>query len=258
MECSHPSSSFRRALAASLLLGVVLFTSGPARAASITVFWDREDFGYGAGYGVRQTTAQAASSAGIPTVQVSSLDPWNSTLLPIDRMLDDASLNPAFPTGSTPATITSSWTATNDGAGANQNLYLVFERPITNDQFYVNGQQQLVTYDPADVGLLLSNDGNGPAIDWVILQVPVDASTNVYYPAVSLGPLANGAAATYPLFYTLQNPQVFTENFNYKLGIPEWGLAFLSTAAPIPEPTSGVLFLVGLLGIAGCGRRKQP
>ena len=87
----------------------------------------------------------------------------------------------------------------------------------------------------------------------MILQVDVN-SIPVYYPAVSLGNLANGANAAFPLFYVLDNPQVFSESFNFELGMPKWTLSFV--AVPIPEPASGLLVLVGLLGIAG-GRRKR-
>jgi hypothetical protein len=254
-------SRFGTTLVVVMLLGSTI-ASAPARAASFTVFWDAAAFGpYPSGYGVSQTTAQSANSAGIPIVSFSGLVGWNPNTLPINRTLDISTLTPPFPIGSTPATITANWSATNNtglnnGTGPTQNLYLVFERPVTNDQFFVNGQQQLVTYNPADVGLTLTNDGSGSGVDWVILQVPVANNNAVYYPAVSLGPLANGAATAFPLFYTLNNPQVFTENFNYALGMPKWSLDFVTNPAPIPEPSSGLLMLVGLLGIAG-GRRKQ-
>jgi hypothetical protein len=253
-----PLSRFGTTIAAAALLGSAL-ASAPAHAASYTVFWDRADFGYGAGYGVSAATAQSANSAGIPTVRVASLLPQPSTLV-VDHTLDPTTLNPPYPVGSGPATITSNWSATN-GTGINapgappQTLYLVYERPITNT-IDVNGQPQAVTYAASDVGLTLSNDGNGSGVDWVILQVPVANNGSVYYPAVSLGTLANGAAAAFPLFYTLNNPQVFRENFNYELGMPKWSLDFVSIPAPIPEPSSGLLMLIGLLGIAG-GRRKH-
>jgi hypothetical protein len=251
---------FSSPFAAAVLLGSAL-ASAPAHAASFTVFWDREAFGgFTSGYGVTQTTAQNASSAGIPIVNVSSVSAKPSTLV-VQNTLDESTLTPPFPIGAGPATITSNWSATNNtginSGGTPQNLYLVFERPGTNT-IDLNGQPQSVTYNPADVGLTLGNDGNGLGVDWVILQVPVAGGNSVYYPAVSLGTLPNGALPlNFQLFYTLNNPQVFTENFNYLLGMPLWSLDFASITAPIPEPSSGVLMLVGLLGIARCRRQRS-
>ncbi len=254
-------SRLRSALAASALLALLHLAPAPASAVSFTVFYDRANFGFGAGYGVSQTTAQSANGAGIPIVQFSGLEQWDPDTLPVNHDLDESTLVLPTPVGSAPATVTSNWSATNQtgvNSGAQtQTLYLVYQRPITN-AILLDGQSQNVTYDPADVGLTLRFGEGG--LDWVILQVssnPFDpGSIPVYYPAVSLGTLANGATAAYPLFYTLDNPQVFQENFNYELGMPKWTLSFTS-AAPIPEPSSGLLMLVGLLGIARARRKHS-
>ena len=242
-------------LAAAVLLGAA-FAPAPARAASITVFWDRADFGFGAGYGVSVDTKDDAQNAGIPILPVTSLIGKPAPIV-IGQTLDESTLNPPYPVGAGPATITSDWTATNTGysdGSTTLNRYLVFERPITNT-IDVNGQPQDVAYAPADVGLTLSNDGSGSGVDWVILALPVAGGNTLYYPAVSLGTLLVGSSSVdFPLLYTLHNPQVFQENFNYELGMPKWSLDFASI--PIPEPSSGVLMIVGLLTIAG-GRRKH-
>lgn len=244
-----------RAISRLLVLAVCL-TAAPASAASFTVFWDRAAFSsFAAGFGVSPTTAQAAQLAGIPIVQAPGLTPWNpETLVVVNDEVESSLVLPA-PLGSAPATIASNWTALNEtglNEGVlNQNLYLVYKRPITNDE-----QSPAVTYDPADVGLTLSSGTGG--LDWVILQVPSNpfdpGSIPVYYPAVSLGILADGATAAYPVFYTLDNPQVFSRATNFELGMPKWSLSFL--AVPIPEPSTGLLLFAGLLGIAA-GRRSQ-
>jgi hypothetical protein len=248
----------RTPVAVAALLGSAL-VSAPAHAASFTVFWDREAFGgFPSGYGLTETTALNANSAGIPILSIAaaSLQALPSSV-PVNHVLDESTLSPPFPIGAGPATITSNWSATNNtgtnAGGTPQTLYVVYERPITNDE-----HSPPVTYNPADVGITLTNDGNGSGVDWVIFQIPVAGGNSVYYPAVSLGTLADGATAAFPLFYTLNNPQVFTvpQSFNYELGMPKWSLDFVSITAPIPEPSSGVLMLVGLLGIAG-GRRKR-
>jgi len=241
----------RSTLAAGALLA--LLGLAPAHAVTSTVYWDRADFGYGAGYGVSQTTALAS---GIPIVQAPSLLPKPDSLV-VDPDLTESSL--VLPSSSTkPATITSDWSATNNTGITNQNLYLVYVRPVTNT-ITLDGQQHTYTYDADDVGLRLSSGEGG--LDWVILQVPsnpVDPnSIPVYYPAVSLGTLGNGGSENYPLYYSLFNPQVFNGTTHDVLGLPKWTLAFYSTAAPIPEPSSGLLMFIGLLGIARTRRKHS-
>ena len=243
------ASGGRSTLAASVLL--VLLGVAPAIAASFTVFWDRTDFGFGPGYGVSPTTAANASAAGIPVVSLASLQPLPDSL-PVSHTLDDSSLV-LPPSG--PATITSDWSGTNNTGITDQTLYIVYVRPVT-DTIVLSGQQHTVAYDPADVGLTLNaSDG------WVLLQVPSDPvvpnSIPVYYPAVSLGTLANGGVADYQLFYTLKNPQVFQGTSNDELGMPKWSLAFSSNSAPIPEPSSGLLMFIGLVGIARARRKRS-
>jgi len=217
----------------------VCVVAAPAGAAPFTAFWDRAAFGsLPAGYGVSETTANNARVAGLPFVQ------------PPGQPLSDApdiqhALDPSSLLIGGPATITSNWSVFNDTGSTLENLYAVFVRPVPAT-IILNGQSQGVTYDPSDVGLTLGSN-------WVIMQV-VGGSNTVYYPAVSLGTLANGAAAAFPLFHVLDNPQVFSESFNYELGMPKWTVTF--TAVPVPEAASGVLVLFGLLAIA-VGRRKR-
>jgi len=268
----HSIARLRIAVEAMFLFGLAV-ASAPAQAAMFTTFWDQSAALEAAYGGISQATASNAhSSAGIPIITVPGLDGLDPTALAVNHTLVNSTLVLPTPVGSAPATITSNWSATNTAPGLNngtgplQNLYLAFQQPITS-QITVNAQPQSVTYAPSDVGLTLT-----PA-NWVIFQVdvgssiPVDPSSKcpvtvasndncVYYPAVSLGTLPYGAAAGFSLLYTLKNPQeqLFTEPFNYQLGMPEWTL--LSTSAVVPEPTPGLLLLVGLLVVAG-GRRYR-
>ncbi|HKA15717.1 MAG TPA: hypothetical protein VKH41_11915 [Myxococcota bacterium] len=250
MRSLHPLHPLRSAFAAALLLGPL--GSTPAHAASFTVFWDRADFGMGAGLGVSATTAQNAGSAGIAIVPLPGLFKVPTTLV-IDHAADPSTLVVPVPIGIGPATITADWSATNNtgvnnGSDPAQNLYLVYRTPVTNDE-----HSPSVTYAPSDVGITLRSGEGG--LDWVILQVPSDpfdpGSIPVYYPAVSLGTLANGATAAFPLLYTLDDPQVFSAPFNFELGMPKWSLSFASRLVVVPEPPTGLLVLAGLLGIAG-------
>lgn len=212
-----------------LLFLALCLTAAPAAALPATVFWDRADFGFGAGLGVSQATA---NSAGVPIIQPGGLLPLSAAGSPeIGQSIASVALGD-------PANITENWSALNDTGTSLQNLYLLFVQPKPGT-ITLAGQSQSVTYETADVGLTLGSD-------WVIFQVDVN-SNPVYYPAVSLGNLANGANALFPLFYVIDNPQVFSEPFNYELGMPKWTVSFVV----IPEPASGVLVLFGLLGLVG-------
>jgi len=249
--------SARSTLAAAA--GLALFGVAPAGAASHLVYWDREDYGFGEGIGVSQATALAAQTDGIPIVSGVTLQAWDPNALPVGHDLTEASL--VLPPNGGTATVTSGWSATNnisglnDGVGANENqtLYLVYAHPTTNT-ITVNNVQHSVTYDEADVGLTLTFGAGGN--DWVILQIPIDSGSNyAYLPAVSLGSLDFNATDGFSLFYSLQNPQVFQGSSIDKLGLPKWELAFANGGAPIPEPSSGLLMFIGLLGIARARRK---
>jgi hypothetical protein len=229
----------RSVLAAGGLLGALAASSSPA-IASPTVFFDREDFGRGAGIGMTQTTASNATAAGVPILQSSGTRPVTSGPELI-QALDLSTLRIG-----TTATITSNWTLVNDTGADLQNLYLVFLKP--DPTIYLGGEATPVTYAPANVGIDLAG------ANWAILPVELN-SIPVYYPAVSLGSLANGADTSFPLHYVLNNPQVFSGSFNFELGMPKWNLAFV-TGTPIPEPSTVSLVLIGLLAIAG-GRHKR-
>jgi len=233
------STSLRSTLAAGALL--TLLGTGPASAVTTPVYYDRADFGFGDGWGVSETTAQAANAAGIPIV-TSTTESWSPALLPVDHDLSEGSFNPGDP-----ATIQSNWSATNNTGINDENLYLVFARPTPNA--FVTEHQ--------DVGLVLSSGESGRA-DWVIVQVVLDpGAIPVYYPAVSLGTLGAGAAANFKLYYSLFDLQIGQGTELDEVGLPQWNLAFFSTAAPIPEPSSGLLMLIGLLGIAQAGRKRS-
>ena len=239
----------RSILAASVLF--VLAGLAPAYAASFTVFWDAPDLGYGVGAGVTQATALSAAAAGIPIVANADFQTWTAAKIPVTHDLDESSL--AVTTGH--ATVTSNWSATNaiaglnDGSAAERTLYLIYAQPVA-DTLLLDGVQHNIAYDPSDVGLTLSYGAGGT--DWVILQVPIASSGNsLYLPAVSLGTLDyNAAPAQFSLFYSLDNPQVFQGQSIDILGLPKWNLAYFTSAAPIPEPSTALLLIIGLVAIA--------
>ena len=228
--------TFRSTLA---LGGVLALVGAPARAATIPVYWD----GAG-GYGVTQTTAQAANTAGIPIVTMPGLQTQPASLV-VNHNLSEGTFNPG-----NPATVQSDWSATNNTGITNQNLYLVFSSPTPN----------ATVTEAKDVGLVLSSGVSGRA-DWVIVQVPSNLldpnSIPVYYPAVSLGTLGSGGVADFKLYYSLFDLQISQGAELDEGALPQWNLAFFSTAAPIPEPSSGLLMFVGLLGIARARRKHS-
>jgi hypothetical protein len=215
----------------------VCLAMAPTGATASTVFWDGATIGGIPGYGVSQAMANAA---GVPIRSAVGVGLLSLAASPeiADRTIDLSSvrLGP-------PATLTANWNVINDTGTSLQDLYLVFERP-TPGTITLSGESETVTYAPDDVGLTLGSD-------WVIFRVDVN-SIPVYYPAVSLGNLANGANVAFPLPHVLDNPQVFREPLNLELGMPKWTVFFVT----VPEPASGVLVLFGLLAIAG-GRHKR-
>lgn len=231
------TSWLRSTLAAGGVLA--LLGSAPAHAVTTPVYYDRADFGFGEGWGVSEATAQAANAAGIPIV-TSTTESWSPALLPVEHNLGEGT----FDFGD-PSTIQSNWSAINNTGITDENLYLVFARPTPN---------QFVT-EHEDIGLVLSS-GEGGRADWVIVQVQLDPQAiPVYYPAVSLGTLGSGDGADFKLFYSLFDLQISQGTEIDEVGLPQWNLAFFSTAAPIPEPSSGLLMFVGLLAIARARRK---
>jgi len=227
MKRLPPIFAWSCALASCAVLG-----AAPARAVG-TVFFTSD--------GVTQATA---NQAGVPVVTPSTAQPVPG--LDKDDVLQ--SLDPSTFAAGAPATVTSNWSLRNDTGANLQNLFMIFLSP--DPVVYQDGSATSLPYAPDDIGLDLSG------ASWTIFAV-VHNSIPVYYPAVSLGNLANGATSqSFPLHYVLDNPQVFTESFNYELGMPKWNLTFITTGAPIPEPSTACLVLLGLLAIAG-GHHKR-
>ena len=230
----------KRVLLLFRLLTLALYLAAAPASALPTVYWDAANVGQGSS--VSQAAANNAQAQGIPIL---TRPPGSVTLSQADSPEIEQALNTASIAFGTPTTFTSNWTAVNDTGTGLENLYLVFLHPGPHD-IVLNGQTETVTYNPSEVGLTLG-------ANWVIFQVEVGGNP-VYYPAVSLGNLGADQNASFPLNYALNPPRLFSENFNFELGIPTWTVTFLS--APIPEPASGVLVLAGLLAIA-VGRRKR-
>jgi len=234
---AHVPDRFRAPRAVSLALALVASAS-LASAAQIGIRYDGVD-----GFGLSQSTAMTAISAGIPVVSTDLLDQADG--LTVIRAFDPASVV----TGP-PATATSHWSVENQRGDARQ-LYLVFARPLANE-IMIDDQPQQVAYAPGDVGLALQSGQGG--FDWVIFEVPVGDDL-YYYPAVSLGSLGDGqtTASPFAVNYILDNPQIFLEPQGFELGIPKWQL--LSAFVPIPEPSTALLVAAGVAALAA-GRRS--
>src|SRR5262245_48963896 len=109
----------RLTLAAAPLLALI--SAAPASAASITVFWDRTDFGFGEGYGISAAEAQAAGLAGIDILTAPAL-PTQPDSLEVGHDLSTSSLVLPPRRSSNPATVRSEWSATNNTGINDENL----------------------------------------------------------------------------------------------------------------------------------------
>jgi len=239
---AHSPSRFRSHRGIGAVLAVAaLVVAGSGRAAPITetlFFAGPDGFGVsesdalGSGLDIRSAPLEALSGFAVEQ----DLDRFSIDLLPVGQASSD-------------------WTVTNQrGEDLIGDVYLLFVRPMDNE-VDTGFNTVLVDYDPADVGLTLSSGAGGP--DWVLLEGFDPVLGNLYYPAVSLGSLLDGATSeAFEVNYVLENPEIFLNaSARFDLGLPGFqvGTAFV----PIPEPSTGLLVVGGLAALA-LGRRRRP
>ena len=236
------------ALAAACVLAPLPRRRARRARVSFTVFWDRADFGRRRGLGVSQATASSATAAGIPIVQLAGPPSLVPATLPSDLEIDPTLDRSLATVGATPATITSNWTVANDtGTTSLQNLYLVFLQPEPAIIWTARRSPSPTTRPMSG-----SRSAGGRLGD------PPGSMTETRFPCTT----PPSRWATWPTARTLHSrsstrstiPRCSARPFNFELGMPKWNLVLRPT--PIPEPSSGLLVLLGLLGIAG-GRRKR-
>jgi hypothetical protein len=242
-----PSSNFSRSFAlASLTAGSLLLAASAAFAGSIGLTFNGPTDSTGKHWGVSAASASAAQSAGItllnaPISEVSgNLDIVNQDLGSLTLTKDDLV---------TPFNVTSHWTAESEQNFASSVVWLVFTS-IDPRTFTVGGQTKDVNYDPTKVGLRADSNAG-----WVLIQTSAPSLGTLYYPAVRLGPLDLQEREVVNVPYFLQQLVTFDNNGSKILPLPKLRIAIATT--PIPEPTTALLLVAGLCGLAVRARARS-
>jgi hypothetical protein len=235
-----------RSLALSFLASGSLLLSGSAFAASIGLTFNGPTDSTGKHWGISASSASAAQAAGIPVMNApisevsGNLDIVNQDLGSVTLTKDDLV---------TPFQVTSHWTAESEQNFANSVVWLVFTS-IDPRTFTLGGQEKDVNYDPTQVGLRVDSSAG-----WVLLQTSAPSLGTIYYPAVRLGPLAFQEREVVNVPYFLQQLITFDSNGSKVLPLPKLRIAIGLT--PIPEPTTALLLVAGLCGLALRARARS-
>ena len=245
-----------RLRAASLAVAAVLALAAPASALPVDVFFDGATMAGdpSTNFGISESSAfDARDNFGIQILD--DLD----FVGPVTGVL---STNQSFsgvyspdPPTSSQNRATSSWSNTNvfgsDILGAS---YVLFTH---TDPFTVNGV--LIDYADANVGLTIDTD-----LGWVIVKAS-EAGTDYYYPAILLDRSASspesgflGAGETsdsYAVNYVVKEPLTLVEfdGAPDEYQLPEIEIGFGNV---VPEPSTALLFGLGLVGLGIGGRRR--
>ena len=228
----------------------------PEASATVLVGFDAPDSTETPSPGISEATALSAQLAGIQILDVvgdtlfqvvDDDDPASSRLL-IDATIDDFVVS--APTS--PASAVQPWTVTNNGAALSEHIALVFVAPLENE-LLVDGSPVGFAYDPADVFLDLDNGE-----DWFLVRIDSATSDETwYYPAIRIGPLAEGAPLANPfdMDLTLNDPVIRQRiNQEFVLGLPDWQVR---AVVLVPEPSTALLFALGCGALAVGGRRRS-
>ncbi|HVN39460.1 MAG TPA: PEP-CTERM sorting domain-containing protein [Myxococcota bacterium] len=231
-----PLRSFALAL---LAASAQLLSAAAAFGGTIGLTFDGPTDSTGKHWGVSASSASAAQAAGIGLLNA----PISETTGNLDIVNQDiGSLRLTQSDLVTPFDVTSRWTAESEQNFANSVVWLVFTS-IDPRTFEVNGQQKDVPYDPTKVGLRVDSSSG-----WVLLQTSAPSLGTIYYPAIRLGPLGSQDREVVNVPYFLQQLITFNSNGSTVLPLPKLRIAIALTA--IPEPTTGLLLVAGLCGLA--------
>ncbi|HXK23724.1 MAG TPA: PEP-CTERM sorting domain-containing protein [Myxococcota bacterium] len=242
-----PSSIFSRSFALALLTASSLFLSASAAlAGSIGLTFDGATDSTGKHWGVSAASASAAQSAGI-SILTAPISEVTGNLDIVNQDLGSVNLTKSDLV--TPFNVTSHWTAESEQNFANSVVWLIFTS-IDPRTFTVGGQTKDVNYDPTKVGLRVDSNAG-----WVLLQTSAPSLGTLYYPAVRLGPLAFQERDVVGVPYFLQQLVTFDNNGSKVLPLPKLRIAIALT--PIPEPTTALLLVAGLCGLAVRARARS-
>ena len=196
--------------------------------------------------GVSAGSASAAQAAGVPIVTPPVFSAAG-VLDVVDQDLDSITIDPDDLDA--PFEIDSTWTIENIfGSDLNGQLYLLFVA-VDPRTIQIGGQTEIVDHIDSQTGLVI--DG---ATGWVIVQTVDPVLGTLYYPAISLGSLSDGQQKDIVLRYVLNDLINFPDGPETIVPLPQLrlGMAFI-----VPEPATGLLVVLGLVGLAARARQRS-
>lgn len=236
----------RSLVLAALAAGSLALRPERAVAASIGVVFDGPTDSAGQHFGLSAGSASAAQAAGVGIVTPPMFNP-TGVLSIVDQDVSSRAIDPN--TLHTPFEITSRWTAESDRSLTDRIVYLVFTT-VDPRTLTVGSTTIDVSYDEEKVGLRLD-----PASGWVLLRTSAPSLGTLYYPAISLGPLAFGQQKNVDVNYYLNQLITYRSGNDTFLPLPK--LHIQVAIAPIPEPGTALLLALGLCGLAAPARARR-
>jgi hypothetical protein len=244
---------------AGLVAGIFLFSASTAAlAASMGLTFSGPADSAGKHWGVSASDAAAAQSSGIGILQAPLFNA-DGNLKVKKQELSQITLNQNDL--DTPFEVSSDWTTKAQRNLKGSEVFLVFTS-IDPRTIKIGNKQQDVNYDPTEVGLRLDSSHG-----WMLLKTTDPTLGTVYYPAIKLGPLKEGKSKGVDVNYFLEQLVAcsgksgcgtvpFDLKGSNKAVVPLPKLRIAVALAPIPEPTTGLLLAVGLIGLAV--RKRLP
>ena len=251
MSIDHSQFGARAAAAWAIALWLAVGVSVEAAASPVTLYFDGQLGWCGEGGALTQCGVSQADAlaSGIPIEEPTYVVDAEGILLVADQDVQVSSLDSLFAASGN--TATSTWQVQNvyphDLIG---DTYILF---VTTAPYPTRRGD--VTYDPSDVGLSID-----PDLGWVLIHTNAGPGMDYYFPAMSLGSLAQGElASAFDVNFVIDTP---LQQVGSEIVLPRFqtGMGFEPApepSGPVPEPTGAVLMGVGLILLATLHRRSS-